>query len=98
MFTQLKKATTLGAMTLAMLGTTPAFADDGPFRPEDFWTTSMAAKMDTNKDGMVSRQEFLNYMGTQYDKMDTRRKGMLSRVDFSNRQMASQTFSGVVLE
>jgi len=40
-----------------------------------------AKKMDTNKDGMVSRQEFLNMMGAKFDAMDKGKKGVLSPAD-----------------
>lgn len=35
--------------------------------------------MDTNHDGIVSRQEYMNYYGMRYDNYDTGRKGTLDR-------------------
>ena len=40
-----------------------------------------AKKMDTNKDGMISRQEFLDMMGAKFDAMDKSKKGVLSPAD-----------------
>jgi Ca2+-binding EF-hand superfamily protein len=40
-------------------------------------------KMDVNKDGMVSREEFLKMMGAKFDAMDKDKKGMLSLGDIS---------------
>ena len=40
-----------------------------------------AKKMDANKDGMISRQEFLNMMAAKFDAMDKDKKGVLSPVD-----------------
>jgi hypothetical protein len=35
--------------------------------------------MDANKDGMISRVEYVNYHGSNYDRWDTPRKGMMTR-------------------
>ena len=40
---------------------------------------TMYQGMDTNKDGMVSKKEFLAEMGKRFDKMDKAKKGMLDR-------------------
>jgi hypothetical protein len=53
----------------------------------------MMRAMDTNKDGMVSRQEFLSYMGAQYDMMDTGKKGMLTGQQFMDKKMMAKTFT-----
>ena len=39
----------------------------------------MFAEMDTNKDGMISRAEYVNYHNGRFDTWDTGRKGMMSR-------------------
>lgn len=91
MFKQLKAITTLGAMTFALMGAAPAFADN-EFRADQFWTPAMMAHMDKNKDGAVSRQEFLEYMGKQFDMMDTKRKGALNKTEFTDKKMMQSTF------
>ena len=41
----------------------------------------------------VSRQEFLAYMGTQYDMMDSGKKGMLTAPQFMDKKMMAKTFA-----
>jgi hypothetical protein len=45
----------------------------------------MYADMDTNKDGMISRAEYLTYQGMNYDRMDGSKKGSLSRQEMRDR-------------
>jgi len=97
MLKQLKTAAMIGALAIAGLGALPAAAQS-PFPSSavefssHFWTERMMRAMDTNKDGMVSRQEFLTYMGTQYDMMDTGKKGMLTGQQFMDKKMMAKTF------
>jgi hypothetical protein len=42
-----------------------------------FAATDMKMSMDTNQDGMVSKQEFLSYHEAMFDKMDKSGKGMV---------------------
>lgn len=91
MFKQLKAITTLGAMTVALLGAAPALADN-EFRADQFWTPAMMARMDINKDGAVTRAEFLDYMGKQFDTMDTKKRGRLGKSEFTDKKMMQSTF------
>lgn len=59
---------------------------------EMFWTEPRMKMMDANRDGMVSRQEYMDYMGSQYDRMDGPKKGMLNRAQFMDRKMSASTF------
>jgi len=59
---------------------------------EMFWTEPRMKMMDANKDGMVSRQEYMDYTGSQYDRMDGQKKGMLNRTQFMDRKMSASTF------
>ena len=52
----------------------------------------MMIAMDSNKEGMVSRDEFMSYMGKQYDRMDAGKKGMLSKPQFMDTKMMRSTF------
>src|SRR5262245_57109496 len=73
----------LGGTPKVLIAAAPsATATDSPFPSYssessgmNFWTPSTHVKMDRNKDGMVSRQEFLEYMGRQFDTMDAKKKG-----------------------
>jgi hypothetical protein len=98
MLKQLKMVMTIGALAMAGLAPLPAAAQS-PFPSSavefssHFWTERMMRAMDTNKDGMVSRQEFLSYMGAQYDMMDTGKKGMLTGQQFMDKKMMAKTFT-----
>ena len=46
----------------------------------------MYADMDTNKDGLISRAEYMNYHSTRFDGWDTTRKGMLTREQIKAKQ------------
>jgi hypothetical protein len=100
MLKQLKAITKMGAMAVALMAAAPASAQS-PFPSagrensslaEQFWSPAMMVKMDRNKDGMVSRQEFMDYMGRQFDTMDTGKKGMLTKVAFTDKKMMASTF------
>ena len=99
MMMQMKKATAAGMFAFAALMAAPAMAAQGTYPsaavefPGQFWTEPMMKAMDKNRDGMVSRQEFLDYMGTQFDMMDTGKKGMLTKAQFMDKKMMAQTFA-----
>ncbi|MEP6996224.1 MAG: hypothetical protein ABI900_01170 [Betaproteobacteria bacterium] len=73
------RALTFGAMLgIAALSTSVALADDtdtglGPF------TTHMR-KM-TNKEGMITKKDFMAMMEKRFDAMDKSKKGMISSAD-----------------
>ena len=97
MMKQLRNAFAMGVLAMAAMTALPAAAQ-GTFPSSaqefssHFWTERMMRTMDTNKDSMVSRQEFLAYMGTQYDMMDTTKKGMLTAPQFMDKKMMAKTF------
>lgn len=101
MFKQIKAITTMGAMTLALLASAPASAQsvfpsaasEGSTGAAMFWTEPMMKAMDKNKDGMVSRTEFMDYMGAQFDKMDAKKRGMLNKSEFMDKKMMATTFT-----
>ena len=76
---QIAKTTKFLAMgtllTLSALAA-PVFADDqGP----RWWEPAMT-KM-ANKDGMVTKKDFMEVMSKKFDDMDKNKKGMLSKDD-----------------
>jgi hypothetical protein len=105
MLKQLKAITTMGAMAVALMAAAPASAQS-PFPSaaregsmiDDFWSPAMMTKMDANKDGQVSRQEFLTYLGAQFDRMDTKKRGMLNKAEFTDKKMMSSTFPSAARE
>ena len=106
MFKQFKAAATMGAMAMALMSSAPVFAQSSTFPSagkefsmiEQFWSPAMMTKMDKNKDGMVSRQEFMDYMGAQFDIMDTGKKGMLTKAQFTDKKMMASTFPSAALQ
>lgn len=95
MIRQLRMATMIGMLALASStalaaqSTFPASADDFY---HSFWTERMMRVMDKNKDGMVSRQEYMEHMGAQFDMMDQGKKGMLTSRQFMDKKMMERTF------
>ena len=97
MIKQLKIAGVTSMLALAAMTAVPASAQGTfPSAAQEFssyfWTERMMRVMDTNKDGMVSRDEFMAYMGKQYDMMDSGKKGMLTSQQFTDTKMMSRTF------
>jgi hypothetical protein len=62
----------LGAAAFAA----PSFADDQTAR----WWEPMIKKM-ANKDGMVTKRDFMTMMEKKFDEMDRGKRGMLSTAD-----------------
>lgn len=84
-------AMTVGATTAAFAATSP-FPQGGDDWYLMFWSMPRMKAMDKNKDGMVSRQEYMDYMMAQYDKMDQNKDKMLSDKEFTNKKMMMSTF------
>jgi len=94
MFKHLRSAGLAGMLLLAAI-TAPAAVAAPSSAVEfagQFWNESMMKMMDTNKDGMVSRDEFLTYMGAQFDRMDQNKDRMLTTKEFMDKKMMSMTF------
>jgi Ca2+-binding EF-hand superfamily protein len=89
MFKQLKAIATMGAMTVALMAAAPASAEN--FQ-ERVWSAPMMTAMDKNKDGVVTRQEFLDYMGAQFDIMDAKKAGKLNKNEFMDKKMMIKTY------
>lgn len=68
-------------MTLAtaLLAATVAFVPPAAHAADKGMSNIMA--MDKDKDGMISRAEFMEMMSREFDRMDKDRKGKLSAVD-----------------
>ena len=106
MFKSLKVASLLGAMTFALMASAPAFSQstfpsaaiEGGSLGSMMWTEARMKAMDKNKDGMVSRQEYMDYMGAQFDMMDTKKDGMLTKAEFMDKKMMALTFPSAAKE
>jgi hypothetical protein len=102
MLKHVKAASRIGLLTFLMTAPLCANAAAGPQGavdfPDLFWSERMMMAMDTNKDGMVSRDEYMDYMGRQYDMMDTGKKKMLTKQQFMDKKMMRSTFPTSVSE
>jgi hypothetical protein len=98
MFKRTKSGAAAGVFVLAAmtpLGAGAQSSDNTEF-PDLFWREIMMKAMDKNKDGMVTREEFMTYMGQQYDRMDQNKDGKLSRTEFMDKKMMRSTFPDYV--
>ena len=98
MLKQLKVTSVIAMLAFAAATATPVAAQSTfPSAAQEFssyfWSEHMMRAMDANNDGMVSRQEFLTYMGRQYDTMDSGKKGMLTSQQFTDRKTMARTFT-----
>jgi tellurite resistance protein len=68
----------LATLIAGSLAASAAFAQADPnIDPNQLQrTTAVAKQMDTNHDGMVSKQEFLKLMTARFDAMDKQGKGL----------------------
>ena len=101
MFKQLRMASTVGMLAYAAMATLPAMAQSpmgAQEFPPIFWSERMMTAMDKNKDGMVSRDEYMGYMGHQFDMMDTSKKKMLTKQQFMDKKMMTSTFPSAASE
>jgi hypothetical protein len=49
--------------------------------------------MDTNKDGKISKQEWMSFMGTEFDKLDKDRSGEIGPKELARLSLQSNTFA-----
>jgi len=91
------------AMTIAALFATAAIAGNGVTAEPtpvpaaagqgksaaagDAATKQLLLLMDTDKDGMVSRQEFMAYMDAEFDRLDQNKDGKLDVKELTQLQM-----------
>ena len=94
----------MGALALAIAAASPAIAASAAPKgtsetaggqadlAKRFWIMPRMKAMDTDKDGMVSRDEYMDYMGKQYDMMDHGKKNRLDAKAFTDRKAMRKTF------
>lgn len=71
---------TVSTTALAVTGRTAATAERD--------VKQLMHLMDVDKNGVVTKEEFLNYMGRTFDRLDLNKSGMLERDEM--HQMATQ--------
>jgi hypothetical protein len=100
MFKQMKSATAVGIFVLASMAASAVNAapsGNADF-PDLFWTELMMKSMDRNRDGRVTRDEFLAYMGAQFDMMDQNKDRALTAKEFTDKKMMASTFPTSAVE
>lgn len=50
--------------------------------------------MDTDSNGKVSKQEFMNYMGAEFDNLDTYKRGYLDTTELKKLSISNQHTGG----
>jgi EF hand len=55
----------------------------------------MLLLMDTDKNGKVSRQEFMNFMAAEFDRLDKNKDGQLDVKELTQSQLVPARTSGV---
>jgi hypothetical protein len=61
----------------AMTGTAMAADSSQPAATADYSTKQLLLLMDKDQNGKVSRQEFMDFMATEFDRLDTNKDGEL---------------------
>lgn len=74
----------IGVTTLSVSAQTQATPAEVA-RMSDAEYDSLYASMDMNKDGMISKDEYVAYYGSNFDRMDSGKKGNMSRQDMRAR-------------
>ena len=94
MFKSMRSPVLAAVFVLASLTTSAVYAAPSGTAdfPDLFWSELMMKAMDRNKDGMVSREEFMAYMGAQFDMMDQNKDKRLTAKEFMDKKMMSSTF------
>jgi len=50
--------------------------------------------MDTDKNGMVSKQEFMKFMETEFERLDKAKKGQLNVKELTQSSLTASRFAG----
>ncbi len=50
--------------------------------------------MDTDKNGMVSRQEFLKFMAAEFDRLDKEKSGQLNVKELTRTNLSASRYAG----
>jgi nitrate reductase alpha subunit len=83
---QAKALTVVGAMMAAVV-CAPVVAADSPHFTANYvrglQDMKMMKMMDTNGDGMVSKEEFMKYQEKMFDMMDKSKDGMLDKAEWT---------------
>ena len=93
MLNQRKWATMVGALAISTMAAFPVMAQNKFITQEEIWSAPMMKMMDKNKDGFVSKEEYMSYMGAQYDMMDPKKAGKLDMKGFTDKKMMMNTFT-----
>lgn len=65
---------------------------DGKQQLTDAQVKQLLLLMDTDKNGMVSKQEWMNFMSAEFDRLDTDKSGQLSPKELTQSRLRASTF------
>ena len=89
MRTTIKSAVTAAAFVAAATMATGSFAAEGKgvdtFNTNRY-TQALIDRMDTSKDGKVSKAEFMKFMEAEWNALDKNKNGVLETLEFQNRE------------
>lgn len=91
----MRKIMLAGSAALLLLAM-PGHAQTAP-APADKATPAVARLlklMDKDRNGNVSRQEFLDFMATEFDRLDTDHSGELNVAELSGLKVVARTHPG----
>ncbi len=77
----------LSAGLIAVLAAAPALARGGQ-GPENAKVAQLIHLMDKDKNGVVSKDEFMRFMSAEFDRVDANRSGALSESELSRSVLA----------
>jgi hypothetical protein len=76
-------------------GSAPAYAPDSPkVAAGAVNVTQILQLMDTDKDGKISRKEFMNFMAAEFDRLDTDKNGELDPKELAKSQITTTRTGG----
>ncbi|MGD0796450.1 MAG: EF-hand domain-containing protein [Acidobacteriaceae bacterium] len=97
-------AATFGASAMAQAaaqsggtqsGSAPAYTPDSPkVAAGAVDVTQLLQLMDTDKDGKISKKEFMDFMAAEFDRLDTDKSGELDPKELAQSQLTTTRHGG----
>lgn len=88
----------IAALAAAVLLAVGAFAQDKASTPKkpkglgDAQVKQLLLMMDTDKNGKISKQEWMNFMSAEFDRLDTDKSGELDPKELQQSSLEPTTF------
>jgi hypothetical protein len=76
-------------------GSTPVFTPDSPnVKAGDVDVKQLLLLIDTDKNGRISRKEFMDFMAAEFDRLDTDKSGELDIKELEQSQLTTSHHGG----